>query len=47
MAEVLGVVASGIAVAQAIAAGPKVVSFFRGIPEIQGDFDDLRRKVKR
>ncbi|KAF4984879.1 hypothetical protein FZEAL_32 [Fusarium zealandicum] len=42
--EVLGAVATCIALAQTLAAGPKVISFFREMPEIQDDFEDLRKE---
>lgn len=43
--EVLGAVASGIAVVQALEAVRKTVSLIREIPEIQGDFDGLIKEV--
>ncbi|KAF5582308.1 ankyrin repeat PH SEC7 domain-containing protein [Fusarium pseudocircinatum] len=43
--EVLGAVASSIAVVQALAAGKQAVSLFREIPDIQKDFDYLMREL--
>jgi hypothetical protein len=43
--EVLGAVASSIAVIQALAAGKHAVSLFREIPDIQKDFDYLMKEV--
>ena len=43
--EVLGAVASGIAVVQALEAVRKTVGLIREIPEIQGDFDGLIKEV--
>lgn len=43
--EVLGAVASSIAVMQALAAGKHAVSLFREIPDIQKDFDYLMNEV--
>ncbi|KAM5357775.1 hypothetical protein ACJZ2D_015920 [Fusarium nematophilum] len=44
--EVLGVLASSIALAQGIAAGRHVVKILRDIPEIQDDFESLRREMR-
>ncbi|KAF5698463.1 ankyrin PH SEC7 domain-containing protein [Fusarium globosum] len=43
--EVLGAVASSIAVVQALAAGKHAVSLFREIPDIQKDFDYLMNEL--
>ncbi|EXA43668.1 hypothetical protein NW756_001914 [Fusarium oxysporum] len=43
--EVLGAVASSIAVVQALAAGKHAVSLFREIPDIQKDFDYLMKEL--
>jgi hypothetical protein len=43
--EVLGVVASSIAVIQALAAGKHVVSLIREVPDIQKDFEYLMKEV--
>ncbi|SCO05991.1 uncharacterized protein FFB20_12434 [Fusarium fujikuroi] len=43
--EVLGAVASSIAVVQALAAGKHAVSIFREIPDIQKDFDYLMNEL--
>ncbi|KAG4267020.1 hypothetical protein FPRO04_04632 [Fusarium proliferatum] len=43
--EVLGAVASSIAVMQALAAGKHAVSLFREIPDIQKDFDYLMNEL--
>ncbi|KAH6884181.1 ankyrin repeat-containing domain protein [Thelonectria olida] len=43
--EVLGAVASSIAVAQGIAAGGHLVKMLRDIPEIQKEFDSLRGEI--
>jgi hypothetical protein len=43
--EVLGAVASSIAVVQALAAGKHAISLFREIPDIQKDFDYLMKEV--
>ncbi|KAF9775034.1 hypothetical protein IL306_006859 [Fusarium sp. DS 682] len=43
--EVLGAVASCIAVVQALAAGKHAVSLFREIPDIQKDFDYLMKEL--
>ncbi|KAJ4193704.1 hypothetical protein NW767_010228 [Fusarium falciforme] len=43
--EVLGAVASGIAVVQALEAVRKTVGLIREIPEIQGDFDGLIKEL--
>ncbi|KAF4458320.1 pfs domain-containing [Fusarium albosuccineum] len=43
--EVLGAVASSIAVVQALAAGKQIVSLVREIPEIQGDWDDMKKEL--
>ncbi|RBQ74968.1 hypothetical protein FVER14953_04475 [Fusarium verticillioides] len=44
--EVLGAVASSIAVVQALAAGKHVISVFREIPDIQKDFDYLMKELE-
>ncbi|CAG7566468.1 unnamed protein product [Fusarium equiseti] len=44
--EVLGAVASSIAVVQAAAAGKHIVSIIREIPGIQDDFDYLMKEVR-
>ncbi|KAF5548938.1 ankyrin repeat PH SEC7 domain-containing protein [Fusarium phyllophilum] len=43
--EVLGAVASSIAVVQALAAGKHAVSLFREIPDIQKDFEYLMKEL--
>ncbi|KAF5250142.1 hypothetical protein FANTH_4624 [Fusarium anthophilum] len=43
--EVLGAVASSIAVVQALAAGKYAISLFREIPDIQKDFDYLMKEL--
>ncbi|RKK93177.1 hypothetical protein BFJ68_g13407 [Fusarium oxysporum] len=43
--EVLGAVASSIAVVQALAAGKHAVSLFQEIPDIQKDFDYLMKEL--
>ncbi|KAI1046271.1 hypothetical protein LB505_014092 [Fusarium chuoi] len=43
--EVLGAVASSIAVVQALAAGKHAISLFREIPDIQKDFDYLMNEL--
>ncbi|KAF4964827.1 hypothetical protein FSARC_7289 [Fusarium sarcochroum] len=43
--EVLGAVASSIAVLQALAAGKHVVNLIREIPDIQSDFDNLMKEL--
>ncbi|KAH6893123.1 ankyrin repeat-containing domain protein [Thelonectria olida] len=43
--EVLGALASAIAIAQAVAAGRGAANMLREIPEIQGDFEALRREI--
>ncbi|KAF5592415.1 ankyrin repeat PH and SEC7 domain protein [Fusarium subglutinans] len=43
--EVLGAVASSIAVVQALAAGKHAVSLFREIPDIQKEFDYLMKEL--
>ncbi|PNP84775.1 hypothetical protein FNYG_01869 [Fusarium nygamai] len=43
--EVLGAVASSIAVVQALAAGKHAISLFREIPDIQKDFDYLMKEL--
>ncbi|QGI67956.1 hypothetical protein CEK27_011927 [Fusarium fujikuroi] len=43
--EVLGAIASSIAVVQALAAGKHAVSIFREIPDIQKDFDYLMNEL--
>lgn len=43
--EVLGAVASSIAVVQALAAGKHVVSIIREVPDIQDDFNYLMKEV--
>jgi hypothetical protein len=44
--EVLGAVASSIAVVQALAAGKRVVSIIREVPDIQDDFNYLMKEVR-
>ncbi|KAF5564080.1 ankyrin repeat PH SEC7 domain-containing protein [Fusarium napiforme] len=44
--EVLGAVASSIAVVQALAAGKHAISIFREIPDIQKDFDYLMKELE-
>ncbi|KAM5362106.1 hypothetical protein ACJZ2D_012697 [Fusarium nematophilum] len=43
--EVLGAVASSIALGQAIAAGRHIVNTIRQLPEIQDEFDDLKSDI--
>lgn len=43
--EVLGAVASSIAVIQALAAGKHVVSLIREMPDIQKDFEYMMKEV--
>ncbi|KAF4468546.1 Ankyrin repeat PH and SEC7 domain containing secG [Fusarium albosuccineum] len=43
--EVLGAIASSIAIAQALAAGPKIANLIREIPEIQDNLNDLRSEL--
>lgn len=43
--EVVGVVASCIALAQGLEAGVRMVGFFKSIPEIQQDYEALRKEV--
>ena len=43
--EVLGAVASSIAVVQALAAGKHVVGIVREVPDIQDDFNYLMKEV--
>lgn len=43
--EVLGAVASSIAVVQALIAGKHVVSLVRELPDIQADFNHLTKEV--
>lgn len=43
--EILGALASSIAVAQMLLAGRSVASLVRGIPEIQNECDALRDEV--
>ncbi|KAJ3537529.1 hypothetical protein NM208_g6267 [Fusarium decemcellulare] len=43
--EVLGAIASSIAIAQALAAGPKIANLIREIPEIQDNLKDLRSEL--
>ncbi|KAH7129218.1 ankyrin repeat-containing domain protein [Dactylonectria macrodidyma] len=44
--EVVGAVASCIALAQGLDAGVKMVSFLKGIPDIQKDFEALQKEIK-
>ncbi|KAF7550932.1 hypothetical protein G7Z17_g5384 [Cylindrodendrum hubeiense] len=44
--EVVGAVASCIALAQGLEAGVRMVSFFKSIPEIQKDYEALRKEIK-
>lgn len=43
--EVVGAVASFIALAQGLEAGVRMVGFFKSIPEIQQDYEALRKEV--
>ncbi|KAM5363193.1 hypothetical protein ACJZ2D_012158 [Fusarium nematophilum] len=43
--EVLGAVASSIAIVQGLTMANQVVSLIREVPEIQGDFDDLKKEL--
>ncbi|KAH8666087.1 hypothetical protein BGZ61DRAFT_538286 [Ilyonectria robusta] len=43
--EILGALASSIAVAQMLLAGRSVTSLVRGIPEIQSECDALRDEI--
>ena len=45
--EVLGAIASSIAVAQALVAGRHIVNLIRDIPEIQKEYDHLKREVSQ
>ncbi|KAL6415862.1 hypothetical protein AUP68_00067 [Ilyonectria robusta] len=44
--EVVGAVASCIALAQGLEAGVRMVGFFKSIPEIQQDYEALRKEIK-
>ncbi|KAH7007310.1 hypothetical protein EDB80DRAFT_718576 [Ilyonectria destructans] len=44
--EVVGAVASCIALAQGLEAGLRMVGFFKSIPEIQQDYEALRKEIK-
>lgn len=43
--EVIGAVASFIAIGQGLESGLKLVNFVREIPEVEGDYKALKREV--